>query len=63
MPASTRGDDYAAQLIAGSVTLRAGAALVADDVLIAQRGHAIPALVAGPGGAEIIEYFRTTRAL
>lgn len=60
--ATTRADDYAAQLIQGSVDM-GGKSLAADDVLLAERGHAIPALVAGKDGAGIIEYFRTTRAL
>lgn len=59
---ATRGDDYAAQLISGSLDA-SGKELAADDVLIAQRGTAIPALVAGTDGAGIIEYFRSTRAL
>jgi hypothetical protein len=62
IPAGARGDDYAAQLVEGSCNA-GGHDFVADDVLIAQRGHAIPALVAGSDGAGIIEYFRTTRAL
>lgn len=59
---AARGDDYAAQLISGSLDA-GGKSLAADDVLIAQRGQAIPALVAGADGAGIIEYFRSARAL
>ncbi len=59
---ATRGDDYAAQLIEGALDA-GGHALAADDVLIADRGHAIPAMVAGKVGAGMIEYFRTTRAM
>ena len=34
-----------------------------DDVLIATRGSAIPAMTAGPEGAQVLEHFRTARAL
>lgn len=60
--AATRSDDYAAQVISGSATA-AGHTFAADDVLIAERGNAIPQLTAGQNGAAMLEYMRTARAL
>lgn len=58
----TRGDWYAAQVLAGSIEV-AGKMLTRDDVLIAERGAATPAITGGEDGAQLIEYFRTARAL
>lgn len=60
--ARSRGDWYAAMVLDGSVEV-AGRRLVRDDVLIAERGAVIPEIVGGPGGAQLLENFRTARAL
>jgi hypothetical protein len=60
--AQERGDWYAALVLDGSLEV-GGRTLVRDDVLIAERGAAIPAMVGGPGGVELLEHFRTARAL
>ena len=57
-----RADWYGALVLDGSVEA-GGRTLVRDDVLIARRDAPIPALVAGPGGAHLLEHFRTARAL
>ena len=41
----------------------AGKSFTIDDVLIATRGSSIPAMTAGPSGAQVLEHFRTARAL
>jgi len=60
--ARTRSDWYAALVLDGSLDV-AGKRLVRDDVLIAERGKAIPEMVAGKGGVHLLEHFRTSRAL
>jgi hypothetical protein len=60
--ATTRGDWYAALVLGGSVEA-GGRTLVRDDVVIAESGAQVPALVAGPDGAHLLENFRTARAL
>lgn len=60
--ARERGDWYAAQVMAGSIEA-GGRSLGVDDVLIAERGAAIPDIVGGAGGAHLLEYFRTARGL
>ncbi len=60
--AATRGDWYAALVLEGSVEV-AGKRLVKDDVLVAERGRAVPAIVAGRDGAHLLENFRTARGL
>jgi hypothetical protein len=62
IPARARGDWYGGLVLAGSAEF-AGRRLVRDDVVIAERGAQVPALVAGSDGVEILENFRTTRAL
>lgn len=62
IPARERGDWYAAQVLDGSIEVP-GRTLVRDDVLIAERGAAIPEIIAGTAGAHLIEYFRTARAI
>ncbi len=62
LPASPRGDAYCALLLDGSATC-GGMALTADDAVLAERGSTVPEIVAGPGGAQLLENFRTTRAL
>ena len=62
IPACTRGDAYGALVMAGSFEAAAKSFGV-DDVLIAARGVAIPAMTAGPQGAQVLEHFRTARAL
>jgi hypothetical protein len=57
-----RGDWYSAMVLDGSGTV-AGRAIGRDDVLIAGRGGVCPAITAGPDGLEILESFRTARAL
>jgi hypothetical protein len=60
--AQERGDWYAALVLDGSVEA-GGKVLVKDDVLIAERGAAIPAIVAGRDGVHLLEHFRTARGL
>jgi hypothetical protein len=60
--ARTRGDWYAALVLDGSATA-AGRTLVRDDALIVERGAAAPELTAGEGGVQLLEHFRTARAL
>ncbi len=60
--ACTRSDAYGALVMAGSFEAAAKSFGV-DDVLIAARGAAIPAMTAGPQGAQVLEHFRTARAL
>jgi hypothetical protein len=60
--ANNRGDWYGALVLDGSVEV-GGKVLVHDDVLIAERGAAIPTMVAGKNGVELLEHFRTARAL
>jgi hypothetical protein len=62
VPARERGDWYGGLVLAGSAEV-AGRTLVRDDVLLAERGAQVPELVAGKDGVEILEHFRTTRAL
>jgi hypothetical protein len=62
MPAQERGDWYCAMVLDGSVEA-GGKTLVRDDVLIAERGSAVPALIAGKDGVHLLEHFRTARAL
>ena len=58
----TRGDAYGALVMEGSFE-SGGKSFAADDVLIATRGSAIPAMTAGSNGAQVLEHFRTARAL
>ncbi|MDR2857166.1 MAG: hypothetical protein LBV50_04890 [Novosphingobium sp.] len=60
--AQERGDWYGALVLDGSVDVNAST-LVRDDVLIAERGAAVPAMVAGRNGAHLLEHFRTARGL
>lgn len=62
IPACTRGDSYGALVLDGSVDV-AGRTLVRDDVLIAERDQAIPEMVAGKDGVQLLEHFRTARGL
>lgn len=62
MPATPRGDWYAAMVLGGSLAV-SGKTLVRDDVIVAERGSTVPELVAGPEGADLLENFRTTRSL
>lgn len=62
MPARTRDDWYAALVLDGSIEV-AGRTLVRDDVLIVEPGGAAPEGKAGPGGVQLLENFRTARAL
>jgi hypothetical protein len=57
-----RGDWYAALVLAGSMVV-SDKTFVTDDVLIAERGARIPEIVAGQDGVQLLEHFRTTRAL
>ena len=57
-----RGDWYAALVLDGSIEI-AGRTLLRDDVIIAESGVTVPEFVAGPGGAQLLENFRTARAL
>jgi hypothetical protein len=59
---SQRGDWYGVLVLEGSIEI-SGRKLVRDDVIIAERGATVPEIVAGPGGAQLLENFRTTRAL
>jgi hypothetical protein len=58
----SRGDWYAALVIGGSAEL-AGRMLVRDDVLLVEPGSTVPELVAGKDGVQLLEHFRTARAL
>ena len=60
--ACTRGDAYGALALAGSFEA-GGMNFAVDDVLIAARGSAIPAMRAGQDGTQVLEHFRTARAL
>lgn len=60
--AQERGDWYAALVLDGSIEV-AGKMLVRDDVLVAERAAEIPAMVAGKDGVQLLEHFRTARAL
>lgn len=62
LPVSRRGDAYGALLLNGSARC-GGAALAADDAVLAEAGSSVPAIVAGAQGAQLLEHFRTTRAL
>lgn len=58
----TRGDWYAALVLDGSMEV-AGRKLVRDDVVIVERGARAPKIVAGADGVQMLEHFRTARAL
>ena len=60
--ACERGDWYGALVLEGSVEI-AGKALVRDDVIVAEAGSSVPDIVAGQGGGQLLENFRTARAL
>lgn len=60
--AQERGDWYAALVLEGTIEV-AGKTLVRDDVLIAERGAAIPEIQGGPDGVHLLEHFRTARGL
>jgi hypothetical protein len=60
--ARTREDWYAALVLDGSVRV-AGKTLMRDDVLIVERSAAVPEMAAGDDGAQLLESFRTARAL
>jgi len=62
MPARTREDWYGAVVMEGSVEV-GGKVLVRDDVLVAERGAAIPEMTAGAEGVQLLEHFRTALAL
>ena len=62
MPARERSDWYGALVLGGSMEV-GGRTFVRDDVLIAERGAAIPAMTAGKDGVQLLEHFRTARAL
>ncbi|MBW8753221.1 MAG: hypothetical protein JF595_03575 [Sphingomonadales bacterium] len=62
LPARTRADWYGAVVLDGSVEV-GGKTLVRDDVLVAERGAAVPAMIAGPEGVQLLEHFRTALAL
>ncbi len=60
--ARSRGDCYAALVIDGSIDC--GDKILAEgDVLIAERGATIGEMLAGRDGAQLLEHFRTARAL
>jgi hypothetical protein len=60
--ARERGDWYCALVLGGSIEA-GGNTLVRDDVLIAERGSAVPQVTAGKEGVHLLELFRTARAL
>ncbi len=62
IPAQTRGDWYAALVLDGSFEA-GGRTFVKDDVLLAERDAAIPAVTAGKDGVHLLENFRTARGL
>jgi len=57
-----RGDWYCALVLDGSVEV-AGKTLERDDVILAEPGSPIPDVAAGPDGAQLLENFRTKKAL
>jgi hypothetical protein len=62
IPARRRADWYCGLVLGGSAEV-AGRPLVRDDALVGERDAMLPELVAGKDGAEILEHFRTARAL
>jgi hypothetical protein len=60
--ARERGDWYSALVLGGSGHVE-GRQIERDDVLIVERGATAPEIVAGSEGLEILESFRTARAL
>ena len=61
--AKARRDDwYGALVLQGSISI-AGRTLVRDDAIIAERGTSVPEIVAGDDGAQLLENYRTARAL
>jgi hypothetical protein len=60
--AQERGDWYGALVLDGTVTA-GGRELERDDVLVAERGAGVPAMIAGAGGVLLLEHFRTARAI
>jgi hypothetical protein len=60
--ATERGDWYAALVLAGAIEV-SGKTLVRDDVLVAERGAAIPKIVGGKDGVQLLENFRTARGV
>jgi hypothetical protein len=60
--AQKRKDWCAAIVLDGSVTV-AGRTLVRDDALVVERDADVPEIRAGAGGAQLLENFRTARAL
>ena len=62
MPATGRGDWYAALVLDGSAQVD-GRTVTRDDVILARRGSTVPAITAGADGVQLLENFRTTRAL
>lgn len=57
-----RDDWYGALVLGGSVEV-AGKTLVRDDVLVVERGSAVPEMLAGKDGVHLLEHFRTAHAL
>jgi hypothetical protein len=60
--ARTSGDWCAALVLDGSIEVE-GRRFVRDDVLVVRRDAAVPQVSAGPHGAQLLEHFRTARAL
>jgi hypothetical protein len=60
--ARSRDDWYAAMVLEGSVHV-AGKTLGPDGVLVVEPGAAVPQIVAGDAGAQLLENFRTAGAL
>jgi len=62
MAAAPRGDWYAAMVLDGSAKV-GGKTVARDDVIQAEPGSTVPEITAGAGGVQLLENFRTTRAL
>jgi hypothetical protein len=60
--AKQRGDWYGGLILGGSGEI-AGKQVGADDVIIGERDAEVPELVASDDGIQILEHFRTARAL
>lgn len=58
----TRDDWYAGLVLHGSMEIE-GVTFERDDVLVVERGARVPRIISGPNGVQVLEHFRTSRAL
>lgn len=61
--AARTADDWWAGLVLSGSAEAAGRTLVRDDVLLAEPGGALPAIVAGAEGVQLLEMARTSRGM